>query len=157
TNPVFVTVAGRAAYERASLDVLVRRIDDQIAAHKKRTFPEQARVIAYFERSRDILLRIRDAGGAPAKGHPSDIAPDEPTLLDPGRREHTDEELRAFLRPVPPRPIEEVLRNFEAVDGFQMELVAREPLVASPVAAAFDEDGNLYVAEMRDYPYKPQE
>ena len=29
-----------------------------------------------------------------------------------------------------------------------MELVAAEPLVASPVAAAFDEDGNLYVGEM---------
>ena len=26
----------------------------------------------------------------------------------------------------------------------------------SPVAAAFDEDGNLYVAEMTDYPYKPR-
>jgi len=37
------------------------------------------------------------------------------------------------------RPIEEVLRTFEAVDGFRMELVAREPLVQSPVAAAFDE------------------
>jgi putative membrane-bound dehydrogenase-like protein len=36
-----------------------------------------------------------------------------------------------------------------------MELVAAEPLVASPVAAAFDEDGNLFVCEMRDYPYKP--
>ena len=37
-----------------------------------------------------------------------------------------------------------------------MELVAAEPLVQSPVAAAFDDDGNLYVAEMRDYPYKPR-
>ena len=37
-----------------------------------------------------------------------------------------------------------------------MELVAAEPLVQSPVAAAFDADGNLYVAEMRDYPYKPK-
>ena len=37
-----------------------------------------------------------------------------------------------------------------------MELVAAEPLVQSPVAAAFDADGNLYVAEMRDYPYKPR-
>src|SRR5262249_41664169 len=32
---------------------------------------------------------------------------------------------------------------------------AAEPLVYDPVAAAFDEDGNLYVCEMRDYPYKP--
>ena len=37
-----------------------------------------------------------------------------------------------------------------------MELVAEEPRVQSPVAAAFDADGNLYVAEMRDYPYKPR-
>ena len=29
-------------------------------------------------------------------------------------------------------------------------------MVQSPVAAAFDADGNLYVAEMRDYPYKPK-
>jgi putative membrane-bound dehydrogenase-like protein len=37
-----------------------------------------------------------------------------------------------------------------------MELVASEPLVHSPVAAAFDEDGDLYVAEMTDYPFKPR-
>ena len=37
-----------------------------------------------------------------------------------------------------------------------MELVAAEPLVQSPVAAAFDADGSLYVTEMRDYPYKPK-
>ena len=48
------------------------------------------------------------------------------------------------------------LKTFETVDGFRMELVAAEPLVQSPVAAAFDADGNLYVAEMRDYPYKPK-
>ncbi len=155
TNPVYVILDGKAPYEQESIDVLIRRLDDQIAAHKKRSFPEQARVISYFERSRDILLKIRDAGGAPAKGHPSDIARDETALLDTGRRSHTEEELRAFLKPVPPRPIEEVLRSFEAVDGFRMELVASEPLVVDPVAAAFDEDGNLYVAEMRDYPYKP--
>ena len=34
-----------------------------------------------------------------------------------------------------------------------MELVAAEPMVYDPVAAAFDEDGNLYVGEMRDYPF----
>jgi putative membrane-bound dehydrogenase-like protein len=36
-------------------------------------------------------------------------------------------------------------------DGFRVELVASEPLIASPVAMAFDENGRLYVAEMRDY------
>jgi putative membrane-bound dehydrogenase-like protein len=38
-----------------------------------------------------------------------------------------------------------------------MELVAAEPLVIDPVAAAFDEDGRLYVVEMSDYPHvKPE-
>ena len=66
----------------------------------------------------------------------------------------TDEELKEFLKPVPPTPPAEALKTFETAGGFQMELVAAEPLVYNPVAAAFDEDGNLYVAEMRDYPYK---
>ena len=51
---------------------------------------------------------------------------------------------------------DEALKTFETVDGFRMELVAAEPMVQSPVAASFDADGNLYVAEMRDYPYKPK-
>jgi hypothetical protein len=35
-------------------------------------------------------------------------------------------------------------------------LIAAEPLVASPVDLAYDEDGRAYVVEMRDYPY-PEE
>jgi putative membrane-bound dehydrogenase-like protein len=37
-----------------------------------------------------------------------------------------------------------------------MQLVAAEPLVASPVDLAYDEDGRAYVVEMRDYPF-PEE
>lgn len=155
TNPVYVYLDGRAPYDQPSLDVLVERIDGQIAAHKKRKFAEQAKVLAYFERSRDILLKIREAGGAPAQGHPAEIALDDPFLENPGARTHLDEELRVFLKPLPPKPIEEVLKSFETVDGLRMQLVASEPLVNDPIAAAFDEDGNLYVCEMRDYPYKP--
>jgi len=155
TNPVYVNIGGKAAYDRASLDSLVAAIDGQIAIHKKREFPERANVIAYFERSRDILMAIRSAGGAPAAGHPSEIASSLTTIDDPGRRTHTDEELRAFLKPLPPKPIEDVLDSFETVEGFEMQLVAREPLVHDPIAAAFDENGNLYVGEMRDYPFKP--
>jgi putative membrane-bound dehydrogenase-like protein len=157
TNPVSIIIENIAPYERESLDVLVERIDAQITAHQAREFPEKARVISYFERSRDILLKLREAGGAPASGHPSDIARSLPSLDDPGSRQHSEEELRTFLEPVPPKPIEEVLKGFETVGGFCMELVAKEPLVLDPVAAAFDEDGNLFVCEMRDYPYKPRE
>ena len=37
-----------------------------------------------------------------------------------------------------------------------MELIASEPAVRSPISAAIDENGNLYVTEMIDYPYYPK-
>lgn len=50
-------------------------------------------------------------------------------------------------------------KTFRLQDGFTLEPVVVEPQVASPVAAAYDEDGRLYVVEMRDYPepHKPGE
>src|ERR1044071_4692749 len=40
---------------------------------------------------------------------------------------------------------------FQVKRGFHLELVAAEPLVVDPIAMAFDEQGRLYVVEMRDY------
>jgi len=51
----------------------------------------------------------------------------------------------------PPSPKEE-LATFCVPKGFRAELVAAEPEVVDPVAMAFDEDGRLFVAEMRGYP-----
>lgn len=157
TNPVYVYLNGKAPYEKASLDTLVTAIDSQIAFHRKRTFDEQAQVIAYFETSRDILMKIRESDGASSKGHPSDVSVTQARIDDPGKLRHTDDELREFLKPVPPKTMKEVQKSFDTVGGFEMQLVAREPLVHDPIAACFDEDGNLYVCEMRDYPYKPAE
>jgi putative membrane-bound dehydrogenase-like protein len=42
--------------------------------------------------------------------------------------------------------------TFRLPKGFEIELVAAEPDVIDPVAMAFDEDGRLFVAEMRGYP-----
>jgi putative membrane-bound dehydrogenase-like protein len=61
----------------------------------------------------------------------------------------------AFPR-VPPTEPDRAEATFEVLHGFRMELVAAEPLVASPVDVAYDEDGRAYVVEMRDYPY-PEE
>ncbi len=44
------------------------------------------------------------------------------------------------------------INSFEIMDGFQIELVAAEPLIHDPVAMEIDEDGNWYVAEMPGYP-----
>lgn len=46
----------------------------------------------------------------------------------------------------------EELATFRVPPSFRVELVAAEPDVVDPVAMAFDEDGRLYVAEMRGYP-----
>jgi putative membrane-bound dehydrogenase-like protein len=40
---------------------------------------------------------------------------------------------------------------FSVAPGFEVQLAAQEPEVVDPVAMAFDEDGRLYVVEMRDY------
>src|SRR4051794_8890684 len=54
--------------------------------------------------------------------------------------------------PAGPRSPREELATFRVPKGFRVELVAREPDVVDPVAMAFDEDGRLFVAEMRGYP-----
>ncbi len=52
-------------------------------------------------------------------------------------------------RPLSPR---EEQATFRLPKGFQIDLVAAEPDVVDPVAMAFDEEGRLFVAEMRGYP-----
>jgi putative membrane-bound dehydrogenase-like protein len=42
------------------------------------------------------------------------------------------------------------LKNFQVKPGFRLELVAVEPLVANPIAMAFDENGRLFVLEQTD-------
>jgi putative membrane-bound dehydrogenase-like protein len=46
----------------------------------------------------------------------------------------------------------EAVSTFQIADGFQMELVASEPLVTDPVDMEIDENGTMYVVEMHGYP-----
>ena len=55
-----------------------------------------------------------------------------------------------FPRMLPIEPTN-ALSTFQIRPGFKLELAAAEPLVMDPVAMSFDEDGRLYVIEMRDY------
>ena len=64
--------------------------------------------------------------------------------------------LSAAPLPSPLTPAE-ALKAFEAAPGLRVELVAAEPLVASPCAIAFDSKGRLFVAENRGYPIGPKE
>jgi putative membrane-bound dehydrogenase-like protein len=46
----------------------------------------------------------------------------------------------------------DALDSFRLSDGFEIELVAAEPLVQDPINLAFDARGRLWVVEMGDYP-----
>ena len=55
---------------------------------------------------------------------------------------------------VPLAPVlspEEELASFRTAPGFRVELVAAEPLVVDPVAMDWDDEGRLYVVEMRGF------
>jgi len=54
-----------------------------------------------------------------------------------------------------PLSVAESLAAFQLEPGLQIEIVAAEPEVVSPVTIAFDEEGRLWVVEMSDYPNGP--
>jgi mono/diheme cytochrome c family protein/glucose/arabinose dehydrogenase len=53
--------------------------------------------------------------------------------------------------PAPPLGANDALKSFHLQPGFQIELVASEPVIESPVEIEFDEAGRMYVLEMRDF------
>ena len=56
--------------------------------------------------------------------------------------------------PIPPATVlspEETLKTITVPPGFHVELVASEPLISTPVATQFDENGRLWVVEMNGY------
>jgi putative membrane-bound dehydrogenase-like protein len=65
------------------------------------------------------------------------------------RRSFND--LLETVEPGPKSPIAS-LRSIQTRPGFEVELVASEPLVQSPIAFAWGPDGKLWVVEMGDYP-----
>ncbi|MBI3863753.1 MAG: c-type cytochrome [Planctomycetia bacterium] len=58
---------------------------------------------------------------------------------------------------IPPTKPADAAKSFEVQDGFRMTLIAAEPLVASPVGLEYDEHGQGWVLEMRDYPFTNKE
>ncbi len=62
-----------------------------------------------------------------------------------------EEDFSKELPRIPPVEPAAALSTFKVQPGFRVEQVAAEPLVASPVAMAFDENGRMFVVGMRDY------
>jgi mono/diheme cytochrome c family protein/glucose/arabinose dehydrogenase len=53
--------------------------------------------------------------------------------------------------PSPPKSPQESLKTFQIEKGLEVQLVAAEPLVQDPIFITFDEDGRLWVVEMRSF------
>ena len=53
--------------------------------------------------------------------------------------------------PSPARSASEELETFQLEEGFEIQLVASEPMVEEPVFITFDEDSRLWVIEMRGF------
>ena len=90
---------------------------------------------------------------------------DMPGPFQPGLEEKIIDAVRALARqrfaaPFDPTKVDSCRRcrrsnrapTFRSTEGLAVELIAAEPLVASPVAIDFGPDGRLWVAEMYDYP-----
>lgn len=95
-----------------------------------------------------LFASLITAGCTPPDSDPVADAPraDAPDRVDPAEFYKTlDTEPAPILSP------EEALERFRLAPGFEIEVVAAEPLVEDPVAMAWDERGRLYVVEMRGY------
>src|SRR5688572_28853622 len=66
-------------------------------------------------------------------------------------KDSVDRDYAGELPRIKPTEPGEALKTIQVAAGFRVEQVAAEPLVNSPVAVAFDENGRLFVVEMRGY------
>ena len=71
------------------------------------------------------------------------------TLL--GKKLGAEEGFASELPRIPPTEAVDTLPGFSVAKGFQIQLVASEPLMGSPVAMEWDAQGGLFVCEMRGY------
>jgi putative membrane-bound dehydrogenase-like protein len=74
-----------------------------------------------------------------------------PLLGSPVRGPGQEPDFADRLPRIPPKSPEEAHATFSLRPGFELELVAAEPNVRSPVAIEFDERGRLWVAEYAEY------
>ena len=79
--------------------------------------------------------------------HVSFAAEQDPRMVAPSNA------ISGRLPGIPPTSARDAAKTFRVLERFRMDLLAAEPLVASPVAITYDENGRAYVCEMRDYPY----
>src|SRR5204863_9572270 len=84
----------------------------------------------------------------------SEPAPTEPTPPNGIRRAGggpINPEIKFKLPPPPALTPQETMKTFKIAAGFEVQLVASEPLIEAPIALSWDNQGRLYVVEMRGF------
>ncbi len=107
------------------------------------------------EEMAELFVGGRNDGFAPFEGKVSDVAVYDRVLSADEIAAHF---LASGLTVPEPQPDDPPLSPADSMaatlvrDGYEIQLVAAEPLVKDPVAIAWGTDGRLWVAEMADYP-----
>lgn len=94
-----------------------------------------------------LLLLVLCALAVPRLTAPSTHAP---TATTPSAT-HTKDDQGPPAPTSNPLSVEQALATFDLIPDFSIRCVASEPVVAAPVAACFDENGRLFVAQMNTY------
>jgi putative membrane-bound dehydrogenase-like protein len=98
-----------------------------------------------------LLVGLWCAGRLSAEPDEAGLAAGQQGAAGSGPEDTLEKDYGDELPRIPPREPEEALETFTVAEGFEVQMVAREPEIVDPVAMAFDEDGRLFVVEMRDY------
>jgi len=93
------------------------------------------------------LTAVEPAPAKPAATTPAATAP----AAKPTNEELLNQDFKSKLPRIAPTEPADALKTFTVAPGFKIEQVAAEPLVNSPVAMEWDENGRLFVCEMRGY------
>jgi len=140
-NTVEVIVRGSESAEHIVNGKLVNRYTDlkQFNSATKKWEPLSRGKLAFQVEGAEILYRNIEI-----------------KILDPDDKAKPAVKVSAAETPAPDSPPmspEESLAATHVRPGYELQLVAAEPLVKDPVAIAWGADGRLWVAEMADYPY----
>jgi hypothetical protein len=59
TNPIYIRVGDTSPVQPASVEWLLKKLDERIAANAAREFPQKERLLSYMQRSRRALQELR--------------------------------------------------------------------------------------------------
>ncbi|MEI9897464.1 MAG: c-type cytochrome [Chthoniobacter sp.] len=102
-----------------------------------------------FAENDDARLAVADAKTTAADAKPADTA--EPTGPKRAGGGPLNPEIHFPLPPPRPLSPQEEIKTFKLPPGFHAEVVASEPMIETPTAISWDDQGRMYVVEMRGY------